>query len=57
MVQKTQETCLLDRYANWCVNAFEEFEEDQANGIALWTEPITARFGEFFDQALGSQFA
>ena len=39
------------------VNTFEEFEKDQANGVALWTEPIAARFGKFFDQALGSQFA
>ena len=39
------------------VNTFKEFEKDQANGVALWTEPIAARFGKFFDQALGSQFA
>ena len=38
------------------VNAFEEFEEHQANGIALWAESIAAGFGEFFDQVLGSQF-
>jgi len=36
------------------VNTFKEFEK---NGVALWTEPIAARFGKFFDQALGSQFA
>ena len=25
-------------------------------GIALWTEPIAARFREFLDQRFGSQF-
>jgi hypothetical protein len=25
-----------------CVNAFEEFEKDQANGIALWAKAIAA---------------
>ena len=39
------------------VNPFKEFEKDQANGIALRAEPIATRFGEFFDQVLGSQFA
>ena len=39
------------------VNAFEEFEKYQANGIALWREPISTRFGEFLDEVLDSQFA
>ena len=41
----------------WGVNAFEEFQKHQANGIALRVEAITTGLWEFFDQVLDSQFA
>ena len=37
------------------VDALEEFEKDEADGIAFRQEPIAPGVWKFFDQALGSE--
>jgi hypothetical protein len=39
------------------VDAFEEFEKLQANGIALRGKAIAAGVGKFVDQVLGPELA
>src|SRR5438309_1661585 len=39
----------------WSVNAFEQFEEHEANPVTLRQQAIPARFGNSLDQAFGAQ--
>ena len=38
------------------IDAFEELEEDQANGIAVREKAIAARVGKFGDETFGRSF-
>src|ERR1700740_3724395 len=40
----------------WRVDAFEEFQEDQADRVALREQLITARVGQLGNQAFGAEF-
>src|SRR5215472_7288593 len=40
----------------WRVDAFEELQEDEADGVALREQLITARVGELGNKTLGAEF-
>ena len=47
---------LEETRGEWSIDALEQLQEEDADGIALVGETVATRVGQFFDQGFGAEF-